>query len=79
MEVASNGVPSPQVNTRMHIWFRRSTSSLGMWSQATEVVSVDVTDIVEGKVNFCKDVYACDLEKSADYHDNNMIVKSPDL
>ena len=63
MEAASNRVPSPVVNTRMHIWLRRSTSAFVIQSQATEVVTVDVVDIAEGKGKFCKDVYICDLEK----------------
>ena len=49
MEVASNGVSSPLVRTRMHIWLRRSTLSLGIRSLATEAVTVDVLDIMEGK------------------------------
>ena len=40
---------------------------------------MDVVDIVEGKGKFCNGVNACDLEKSADYHNNIMIVKSADL
>ena len=78
MEAASNGVPSPLVNTRMHIWLRRSTSSLGIQSWATKVVTVDVVGIVEGKGIFCKDVCTCDSENCTDYHNNNMIVKSLD-
>ena len=53
--------------------------SLGIESQATKAVTVEMVDIAEGKGKFCKDVYACDLEKCADYHNNNMTVKSPDL
>ena len=34
-------------------------------------------DIVEGKGGFAK-IFMLDLEKSADYHNNNMLVKSPD-
>ena len=49
MEVASNGVPLPLVRTRMHVWLRRSMSSLGIQSQATKAVAVDVVDITEGK------------------------------
>ena len=57
MEAASNGVPLPLVNTRMHMQLRRSTSLLGIQSQAAEAVAVDVVDIGEGKGRFCKDIY----------------------
>ena len=69
MEAASNGVPSPLVNMRMHIQLRRSTLLFGIQSQAAKAVTVDVVDMV-GKGRCCKDVYAIDLEKSTDYHNN---------
>ena len=71
MEAASNGVPSPLVNMRMHIQLRRSTSSFTIPSWASKAVTVDVVD-TGGKGKCCKDVYAyaIDSEKSADYHNN---------
>ena len=41
----------------------------GIQSQAAEVVTVDVVDIV-GRGKCCKDVYTIDSEKSTDYHNN---------
>ena len=55
MEVALNGVPSPLVSTRTHIWLRISTSSPGMQSQAAKLVAVDVVDFAGGKDELCKD------------------------
>ena len=52
---------------------------LGIQSQATKVVTVDMVDIAGGKGKCCKDVNTCDSEKSTDYHNNNMLVKTPDL
>ena len=42
-------MPSPLVRTKMHVWLRRSTSSLGIHSLASKVVTMDVVDIMEGK------------------------------
>ena len=66
MEVASKGVPSSLIRTRTHIQLMISTSSLGIQSWVAKAVTVEVVDIVEGKGKFCKGVYGCDLEKSAD-------------
>ena len=48
-----------------------------MWLQATKVVTVDVVDIVGGRIILAKIGMQSDLEKSGDYHKG--IVKSPDF
>ena len=77
MEVALNGVPLHLVSTRTHIWLRSSTLSPGIQLWATNVVAVDVVDIVGERIILANIGTWHDLEKSADYH--RSIVKSPDL
>ena len=78
MEVALNGVPSHSgqyQNTHMIEEFYLITWNAIAW--ATEVVTVDVVDILWERIILAKIGMLHDLEKSTDY--DKGIMKSPDL
>ena len=58
MEEASNRVPSPLVNAKMHIQFERSAMLLGIQSLATEAAIAEVVDIMVGQRWICNDQHS---------------------
>ena len=67
IEAASNRVPSPLVRTKMHVWLRRSTLSLGFDLSPLRQLLWTWWTLRRGKVKFAKND-TLDLENFSGYH-----------